>query len=93
MQKMLSAFGYQDIDFGQRPEFSRQFILRGPDEAAIRQLFSDRLLSFYESYPGTCTDAGGSQLFVYRSGYRFQPQEVQSFVGLALQIMNLLRGY
>lgn len=93
IQKMLSAFGYQDIDFGQRPEFSRQYILRGQDEAAIRTAFGDRLLDFYEGYPGTCTDAGGSQLFVFRSGYRFQPQEVQSFVGLALQIMKHLRRY
>ncbi len=93
MQKMLSAFGYQDIDFGQRPEFSRQYILRGHDEAAIRRTFSDRLLSFYESYPGTCTEAGAGQMFLYRSGYRFQPQEVQSFVGLGLQLLNLLRAY
>jgi hypothetical protein len=93
MQKMLSAFGYQDIDFGQRPEFSRQYILRGQDEPAIRRTFSDRLLSFYETYPGTCTEAGGGQLFVYRSGYRFQPQEVQSFVGLGLQLLSLLREY
>lgn len=93
IQKMLSALGYQDIDFGQRPEFSRQYILRGQDEPAIRAAFGDRLLDFYEGYPGTCTDAGGSQLFVFRSGYRFQPQEVQSFVGLALQIMKHLRRY
>lgn len=93
IQKMLTAFGYQDIDFGQRPEFSRQYILRGQDEPAIRAAFGDRLLDFYEGYPGTCTDAGGNQLFVFRSGYRFQPQEVQSFVGLALQIMKHLRRY
>jgi hypothetical protein len=93
MQKVLSAFGYQDIDFGQRPEFSRQYILRGQDEPAIRRTFSDRLLSFYESCPGTCTEAAAGQMFVYRSGYRFQPQEVQSFVGLALQLLNLLRAY
>src|SRR6266550_5967386 len=63
MSKVLSAFGYQDIDFGQRPEFSRQYILRGQDEPAIRQTFNDGLLSFYEQYRGTCTDGGGNQLF------------------------------
>ncbi|HEY0346944.1 MAG TPA: hypothetical protein VGC60_02195 [Pyrinomonadaceae bacterium] len=93
MSKVLSAFGYQDIDFGQRPEFSRQYILRGQDEPAIRQTFNDGVLSFYESYPGTCTDAGGNQLFLFRGGYQFQPQEIQSYVGLALKISNLLRPY
>jgi hypothetical protein len=91
--KIFTAFGYQDIDFGQRPEFSRQYILRGQDEPAIRQTFNDGLLSFYESYPGTCTDGGGNQLFVYRGGYRFQPQEIQSYVGLALKAANLFPHY
>jgi hypothetical protein len=87
--KIFTAFGYQDIDFGQRPEFSRQYILRGQDEQAIRRTFNDGLLSFYETYPGTCTDGGGNQLFVYRGGYRFQPAEIQSYVGLALNVANL----
>lgn len=91
--KMLTAFGYQDIDFGQRPEFSRQYILRGQDEPAIRQTFNDRVLSFYESYRGTCTDAGGNQMFLFRAGQRFQPQEIEAYVGLALQLMNLLPQY
>src|SRR5437660_2293967 len=90
LHKMFSAFGYQDIDFGQRPTFSSQYLLRGANEQAIRNTFTDRLLSFYESYPGTCTDAGGNQVFLYRAGYRFQPQEIQSYVGLGLNLLNLL---
>src|SRR5712692_2619319 len=93
LSKIFTAFGAQDIDFGQRPEFSRQYILRGQDEQAIRQTFNDRLLSFYETYPGTCTDGGGNQLFVYRDGYRFQPQEIQSYVGLGLSVLNLFPRY
>ncbi|MDX6574607.1 MAG: hypothetical protein QOE96_560 [Blastocatellia bacterium] len=91
--KIFTAFGYQDIDFGQRPEFSRQYILRGQDEAAIRRTFNDGLLSFYETYPGTCTEGGGNQLFVYRGGYRFQPHEIQSYVGLGLSVANLFPRY
>ena len=93
LYKIFTAFGYQDIDFGQRPEFSRQYILRGQDEPAIRRTFSDGLLSFYEAYPGTSTDGGGNQLFVYRGRYRLQPQEIQSYVGLGLEVLNLLPRY
>jgi hypothetical protein len=93
MLKVLSVFGYQDIDFGQRPEFSRQYILRGQDEPAIRRTFNDQLLAFYESYSGTSTDGGGNQLFVYRGGYRLQPQEIQPYVGLGLSLLNLLPRY
>lgn len=89
--KMFSAFGYQDIDFSQRPEFSRRYILRGEDESAIRRIFNDRVLSFYESNPDTFTDAGDNQLFVYRAHHRLQPAEIESYVGLALEIPTLMR--
>lgn len=91
--KIFTAFGYQDIDFGQRPEFSRKYILRGQDEQAIRRTFNDGLLSFYEQYLGTSTDGGGNQLFVFRGGYRLQPHEIQGNVGVALKIMTLFAPY
>ena len=92
MAKLGAAFGNEDIDFGQRPEFSREFLLRGEDEPAIRRLFSDRVLTFYEGYPGVSTDAGGDKIFVYRAARQFQPQEIQSYVGLALQVAGLFQS-
>ena len=91
--KVLTAFGYQDIDFGQRPEFSKQYLLRGQDEMAIRQAFSDQLLAFFETYQGTSMDAGNNQMFVFRANYRCPPQEVQNQLAIALNIVNLLPRY
>ena len=91
--KIMTAFGYQDIDFGQRPEFSNKYLLRGQDEMAIRQTFNDQLLSFFETYQGTSVDAGNNQLFVFRAGYRCQPQEAQNQLAIALNIVNLLPRY
>ena len=93
MLKIFTAFGYQDIDFGQRPEFSKNYILRGPDEPAIRRTFNDGLLSFYENHSGTSTDGGGNQLFLFRGNYRFQPHEIQSYVGLGLTLASLFPRY
>jgi hypothetical protein len=91
--KLLTAFGYQDIDFGQRPEFSKKYLLRGQEEMAIRQTFNDQLLSFFETYHGTSVDAGNNQLFVFRAGYRCGAEEVQNQLALALNILNLLPRY
>jgi len=91
--KMLSAIGFQDIDFGQRPEFSRRYRLRGENELAIRQTFNDRVLAFFELYPNTCADAGGNQLVLFRSDYRCRGEEIEGHVGFGLQLLNLLRGY
>jgi hypothetical protein len=91
--KIFAALGYQDIDFGQRPVFSKQYILRGQDEPAIRRVFTDQLLAFYETYGETSTDGGGNQLFLYRGGYRFQPPEIQGYVGLGLKLAGLFPRY
>jgi hypothetical protein len=87
--KIIAAFGYQDIDFGNRPEFSSRYLLRGPDEQAVRNSFSEAALGFYEMNPGTCTDGGGNQLFVFRQGHRMPPLEAQSFINWAVGVKNL----
>lgn len=88
--KIMTAFGYQDIDFGQRPEFSKRYLLRGQDEMAIRQAFNDQLLAFFETYQGTSADAGNNQLFVFRADFRCSAEEVQNQLSVALSILNLL---
>jgi hypothetical protein len=87
--KLIAAFGYQDIDFGNRPEFSKRYLLRGPDEQAVRNAFSDAALGFYEMNQGTSTDGGGNQLFIFRYRNRVPPLEAQSLINWALQIKNL----
>ncbi|HEX8138810.1 MAG TPA: hypothetical protein VF544_14680 [Pyrinomonadaceae bacterium] len=92
LHKLFGAFGYQDIDFAQRPEFSKRYLLRGQDEAGIRRLFSDRLLSFYETNQRVSTDGGGDQLFFYQENVRVNPENIQQFLqwgrGLALLYKN-----
>ncbi|HEX8748153.1 MAG TPA: hypothetical protein VF717_13345 [Pyrinomonadaceae bacterium] len=80
MHKFISALGYQDIDFAQRPDFSKKYLLRGQDEQAIRRTFQDNILSFYEANQGLHTEGGGSQLFVYRLSNRAQPQQVGQYL-------------
>ena len=87
--KIISAFGYQDIDFGNRPDFSSRYLLRAPDEGAVRQSFNDALLGFYEMNEGTCTDGGGNQLFIFRQNSRVEPHEAQAFLDRALQLQGL----
>jgi hypothetical protein len=92
LHKLIAAFGYQDIDFGNRPTFSSQYLLRGTDEPRIRNAFSDSLLSFYEANTGLSTDGGGNQLFIFRQGYRTPPHEAQSFINQAESLQILFKG-
>ncbi|TAE10211.1 MAG: SulP family inorganic anion transporter [Bacteroidetes bacterium] len=40
----------KDIDFDSHPQFSRFYFLQGKDEVAVREFFTDDLLSFLEHY-------------------------------------------
>ena len=93
LHKFISALGYQDIDFGNRPVFSSKYLLRGADELAIRNAFNDSLLAYYETNQGACTDGGGNQLFIFRQGYRTPPQEAQSFISWGAHVQSLFQRY
>lgn len=80
MHKLISALGYQDIDFGNRPEFSRCYLLRGQHEQEIRRAFTENILAFYEANQGLHTEGGGAQLFVYRLSYRVPPAQAGQYL-------------
>src|ERR1051325_212303 len=87
--KLATAFGYQDIDFGQRPLFSSKYLLRGADEPAIRNAFTETILSFSEANPETSPAGGGNHLFIFRAANRAEPHETQAFINGALPLYKL----
>jgi hypothetical protein len=89
LHKFIAALGYQDIDFGNRPTFSNQYLLRGNDEPAIRNTFNDALLAFYEASPGISTDGGGNQIFIFREGRHTPPDQIRAFIDWAAGLQNL----
>ncbi|HEX2092649.1 MAG TPA: hypothetical protein VHG28_09620 [Longimicrobiaceae bacterium] len=87
-----SAFGYQDIDLPSRPVFSKQYLLRGRDEAAIRAAFHDGVVDFYEANPKSCTDAEGAEVFLWRGVGYTRPDEVQALVRQGVELVERLRA-
>jgi len=41
-------FGQQDIDFDRWPAFSSKYLLQGRNEEAVRKLFTDEVIAFYD---------------------------------------------
>jgi len=79
--------GYQDIDFAQREEFSRLYLLRGEDEAAVRAAFhSDALLLFLERRPGMCAAGLGHELLFWRPGRLATPDEVEQLIQEGMEL-------
>jgi hypothetical protein len=89
--KLGSMMGYQDIDFEINPVFSKKYLLRGPDDAAIRSVFTSRVLMFFESEPGLCVEANGRTLIVYRHSVRAKPEVLRESVEKGVHIAGLFQ--
>ena len=89
--KIGQAFGYKDIDIASHPEFSKRYVLRGQNEAAIREMFTPELLEFLESQKGVSIEAPNNQLIYYRAGKRIKPENVRSFMEEGFRVYVLLK--
>jgi hypothetical protein len=86
------VLGYQDIDFESRPDFSKAFLLRGSDEARIREVFDDEVLEFFEGTTGVCVEGGGDQLIYCRSSKKVEPANTRSFMDDGFKVYLLFRS-
>jgi len=90
--KIGTVMGYQDIDFDSHEHFSKKYLLRGADEAAVREAFRSEVLSFYETQSGISTEADGERLIYYRSGRRIKPSEMMTFLNEGSHILKLFQA-
>lgn len=85
-------FGYQDIDFGDYPEFSRKYLLRGTNEPAIRSVFDAAVVAHLESLDRAYVEGHPGQLVFYRHAKRVRPEEVRGLLEEAFGVFALLKG-
>jgi hypothetical protein len=76
------VFMHKDIDFDSNPEFSRRYLLRGPEPENIRALFSPALLAFFEGFDPEQkwhVEGNGDSLLFYRSNAVVDAEQILSF--------------
>jgi hypothetical protein len=78
--KIGSAFGYKDINFDTAPVFSKKYLLRGENEAAVRNTFNAGILQYYEQHTGLSTEDDGKKLIFYRTSKVVPPDKIQAFL-------------
>ena len=74
------AFGYQDIDFDQYPEFSKSYLLRGKLESEVRLLFSHKVITWFENNKNLYVEGSGNRILYYRRRKRVKPEEIRDFM-------------
>lgn len=91
LHRIGTWFGYQDINFDDFPVFSKRYLLRGPDEPAIRGVFTPKVLTFYEGLTGVSTEGAGRTLIFYRDNRRVQPEQVRGFLEEGFAMLQVFR--
>jgi hypothetical protein len=89
LHRIAGAFGYQDIDFEIHPVFSETYLLRGHEEAQIRDLFTEEALCYYSRHDDLCTEGDGRQLVFYQRGRRAEPGWMEDFLEQGLDVLDL----
>lgn len=59
--------------------------------SAIRELFTEDVLNFYEQHPGLSTEVSGNRLLYFRVKVRVEPDDIQSLLNEALQLLRLFQ--
>ena len=86
--KIGQVFGYQDIDFDSSPEFSSHYLLRGPDETAIRSAFGADALLFFGQHQGWHVEVKDRAVAIYRAGKRCRPEDAPTFLAEAQDVLR-----
>ncbi|MCI5168658.1 MAG: hypothetical protein D3903_21820 [Candidatus Electrothrix sp. GM3_4] len=77
--KIGQVFGYQDIDFESFPVFSKKYLLRGRDEVKIRELFTPKVIKYFEMNQNIHIEAQGHILIFYKPSKECKINEIKEF--------------
>ena len=91
IETVLNALDRVDIDFAERPLFSKQFLLYGRDEAAIRRLFTPPRLDLLQNYPRLCAAGQGNCLYFYNSRTVAQPDQIEQYARFVDELHDIFR--
>jgi hypothetical protein len=92
LHKIADIFGQHDIDFESYPQFSKQYHLKGEDAAAIRALFLDSIINYFESHPGLTIEASDNNFLFYRGSKLVQPEKLQDFLQQGYDIYEYFKS-
>ena len=84
-------FRGRDIKIPSHPSFSRRYVLRGNNQAAIVALFTEPVMDFFDRNPGLGAEGGNHTLVLYRLGKRVKPDAIGGFLSMGLEFVSLLK--
>jgi len=91
LDRAFELAGFQDIDFEHFTKFSRRFVLKGPDEDAIRDFMSPTLLELFENEEVYHLESTGHELVVFKTFMRRATMaEIEAMLSFSAKLVTLL---
>ncbi len=90
LSKMLQTVGYKDINFEHFPRFSEHYLLKGRDEKAIRALFNDELLTFFEIHDEFSVECKFDKILIHKEMDLMNRTEMEDAIVFVEQLLQLL---
>jgi hypothetical protein len=82
--------GTAGISLREHPDFTRHMHLQGPARKAIRALFNDELIAFFEAHTDLCCEGSGPYLIFYRFEKLVSPKKTTEFLDEVLQVYSTI---
>jgi len=77
VDKLANLISGDDINIDSHPKFSGNYVLKGEDVAAVRQLFTKELLDFFEANLNYFLVSNGQDLLVRKNLRFLKPEEIE----------------
>ena len=62
------------------------FVLKGPDEDAIRSFFTLDLLNYFSTKVGHSIEGAPGQMVIYKNGERTKPENIKDLLASAYEV-------
>lgn len=79
-----------DINFEAFPEFSKQYLLKGKEENAIRQTFNNDMLHFFTLEKNWSLEGKTNSLIFYKKGKKQEPETIKEFYNKGMLVYDML---
>ena len=70
----------KDIDFKDHPDFSKQYYLRGPNENAVREFFTETLIAYLETHDNIHVECHRNKLLIYKKRDQLDVAEIRAMI-------------
>jgi hypothetical protein len=88
--KFAKIFGFKDINFEEDAAFSSAFLLQGPSESAVRQMFGPAVRNWFSQRTGISAAGRGSQMFFFRAGQRVKADMIPGLLEEGFEFFKLV---